>query len=100
MKFELVGEAKIVFWRSSSSILGMLAAAFAAFAAMQGHLSLVQPLVGAKTFATLALICDASPTIAATLAGAVPFARVIKQQRLRDLTGAANPQPGGSDAAH
>lgn len=93
MKLSLVGEARIVFWRSSSSVLGMLAAAIGAFGAMQGHLPLLQPLVSPKIFAAISLAGDAAPGIAAALAAAVPVARIIKQDRLRELTGAANPQP-------
>jgi hypothetical protein len=94
MKFSFVGEARIVFWRSSASLLGMLAAVVGAFGAMQGHLPLLQPLIGTKLFAAVSLACDAAPTIATALAAAVPFARIVMQDRLRELTGAANPQPG------
>jgi hypothetical protein len=100
MKLSLVGEARVVFWRSSASILGMLAAAVGAFGAMQSHLPLLQPLLGPKLYALVVLAADAAPGIAASLAAAVPFARIVKQDRLRELTGAANPQPGVNDGAH
>lgn len=93
MRFEFVGEARVVFWRSSSSLLGIAATAFGAIAAMQGHLPLLQPMVSPKVFAGLTLFADACPQIAVALTAAIPFARIMKQDRLRELTGHANPQP-------
>lgn len=89
-----------MFWRSSASILGMLAALFAAIAAMKDHLSLLQPLISPAKYAAVVLVGDSSAGIAATLAAAVPFARIIKQDKLRELTGAANPQPGAGNGTN
>lgn len=94
MKFEFVGEARVVFWRSSSSLLGIAATVFGAIAAMQGHLPLLQPLLSPKLFVAVTLFADACPQIAVALTAAIPFARIMKQDRLRELTGHANPQPG------
>lgn len=93
MKFELVGEARIVFWRSSSSLLAIGATAFGAIGAMGSHINLVQPMMGPKMFAFVAFLTDAAPQIALGLTAAIPFARIVKQNRLRELTGAANPPP-------
>lgn len=93
-RLEFVGEARIVFWKSSSSLLGILATIFGAIAAMQGHLPLLQPMLSPKLFVGVTLFADACPQIALALTAAIPFARIIKQDRLRELTGAANPQPG------
>lgn len=98
MKLELVGEARIVFWRSSASLLAILATIFGAIGAMQSHIGLLQPLVGPKLFVALSLLVDAAPQIALGLTAAVPFARIVKQDRLRELTGAANSQPIGEPA--
>ena len=83
IKFEFVGEAKTVLLRSSASLLGMAAAAFGALAQFQDQLPMIQSFVPPRTFALLSLAC----------AVAVPLARIVKQQQLREATAAANPQP-------
>lgn len=100
MKLSFVGEARIVFWRSSSSLLGIVATVLGAIGAMQSHLQLLQPLLGPKLFAAVTLFADACPQLAIGVTAAIPFARIIKQDRLRELTGAANPQPEVRDGAH
>lgn len=93
MKFELVGEARVVFVRSSSSLLAMAATFFGAIAAMQSHLPLLQPMLSPRIYVGVTLFADACPQIAVALTAAIPFARIWKQDRLRELTGHANPQP-------
>ncbi|MDR5757039.1 hypothetical protein [Caballeronia sp. LZ035] len=83
MKFELVGQAKTVLFKSSASLLGMAAAAFGALAQFQDQLPMIQAYVPPRTFALVSLAC----------AIAVPLARIIKQEQLREATAAANPQP-------
>lgn len=83
MKFELVGEWKTVIVRSSASLLGMAAAALGLIAEVAPNLPQLQGLVSQHTFTILSIVC----------AVAVPLARVVKQDKLREATGAANPQP-------
>jgi predicted amino acid-binding ACT domain protein len=83
MKFELVGEWKTVLVRSSASLLGMVSAVFGVIAELAPQLPTVQSLVSQQTFTILSIIC----------AVAVPLARIVKQDQLRLLTAAANPQP-------
>lgn len=89
MKLQFVEKARVVFWRSSSSVLGIIATALGAISAMQAHLQLLQPLLGPKLFAAVALFADACPQLALGVTAAIPFARIIKQDRLRELTGGA-----------
>lgn len=93
VKFELVGEAKTVLLKSWASLLGMASAAFGLIAVLQPQLPLLQPLVSPKVYSALAFICGAAPALATAFAAMVAAARVIKQDKLRVATGAANPQP-------
>jgi hypothetical protein len=94
VKFEFVGEARVVFWKSSSSLVAMFATFFGCLALTAPHVAMIQPFVKPGLYVFITFLVDISPGVAPALAAAVPFCRVIKQDRLRELTGHANPQPG------
>ncbi|WP_186044273.1 hypothetical protein [Burkholderia gladioli] len=88
-KLELVDEAKTVLLTSWTSILAGLAVVFGALGAMQSHLSLLQPMLGPKSYAFLVLTADAAPQIGIAITAAIPFARVVKQRRLSEIAARA-----------
>lgn len=84
MKLALVGKWRTVMFRSAASLLGMLAA-------LLGLIALIGPQVGLLQGAVSPLWFFAASTLASA---SVPLARIVKQEQLRLLTAAANPQPG------
>lgn len=83
LKFELVGEWKTVLVRSYASLLGMLATLLGLVAIAAPYIGVLQGSVSPLVFGIMSVLCSA----------AVPYARVVKQEQLRILTGPANPQP-------
>jgi len=86
---QFVGEAKKVILMSWASRFGILSSLFGlvqVLADFQVQLPVVQSFIPPKTFAVLSLLC----------AAAVPLARIIKQDKLRAETGAANGQTDAS----
>lgn len=82
MKLALVDDAKSVFLKSYSSLLAIVSAVTGALAAAQPDVSLLQGVVSQKVFATVSIVC----------AVAVPFARIIRQERF-----GKSPGDGGGD---
>lgn len=80
MKLTLVDDAKSVFLKSYSSLLAIASAVSGALAAAQPDVVLLQGIVSQKTFATVSIVC----------AVAVPFARIIRQERFGKSPGDNN----------
>jgi hypothetical protein len=83
IRLEFVGKARTVLLKSWASRFGALATVFGALAQFQDQLPMVQSFLPPRTFALVSLAC----------AIAVPLARIVKQEELRQATAAANPQP-------